>query len=721
MADTIEIIQGTATTVEVAGPTGPQGPAGAAGATGAQGPQGPAGENGTGIELLTTEGDILYQTDEGADRLPIGTAGQVLKVSSGGIPAWGAESGAVSSVAGKTGAVTLDKNDVGLGNVSNTAQVTSVTGTAPIASSGGATPAISISAATTSAAGSMSGADKTKLDGIASSANNYTHPNHSGDVTSVGDGATTIANDAVSNAKLANMATATIKGRATASTGDPEDLTASDVRTLLNTDEVTDTRDPNAHSHTVYGEIQGAITDDPSTAFSDLASGLSVDALDQTGSVAGLLGGGQGVLFAVSDFAASGSITTSGLTQATARILGRTTASTGAVEEIQIGSGLSLSAGELSSTVSAGIPATLLDAKGDLIVGSADNTAARLAVGGTNGHVLTVDSNETLGVKWAAASGGDTVSIEASAADILSVSSGAISADDAGSDKIVYWKDADSKLAYGSVANVGAAAASHTHAASDVTSGTFDNARINFAAPAAIGNTTANTGAFTTLTASTRITAPTGSSTTVADLAITGSANGFSNAQSQMNFIYGSACYFAFTGGIMKLGGQLGFCENAANTGPDAYIFREGANILGQRNGTNAQTFRLFGTYTSTTNYQRMIIRSVRQTLSALSGASATTTGTFIPDGAVVVGVTTRVATALTGATGYQIGDGTDADRWGDITGTAIGTTSDNTNWTAGTIECFTAGGEVTLTANGSNFTAGAIEICVFYIAGQAD
>jgi hypothetical protein len=76
------------------------------------------------------------------------------------------------------------------------------------------------------------------------------------------------------------------------------------------------------------------------------------------------------------------------------------------VEEITIGSGLSLSAGELSSTVSAGIPATLLDAKGDLIVASAADTAARLAVGGTNGHVLTVDSAETLGVKWAAAAGG---------------------------------------------------------------------------------------------------------------------------------------------------------------------------------------------------------------------------------------------------------------------------------------------------------------------------
>jgi phage gp37-like protein len=48
--------------------------------------------------------------------------------------------------------------------------VTAVTGTAPIVSSGGTTPAISINAATTSAAGSMSSADKTKLDGIASGA-----------------------------------------------------------------------------------------------------------------------------------------------------------------------------------------------------------------------------------------------------------------------------------------------------------------------------------------------------------------------------------------------------------------------------------------------------------------------------------------------------------------------------------------------------------------------
>jgi hypothetical protein len=60
--------------------------------------------------------------------------------------------------------------------------VTSVTGTAPIVSSGGVTPALSISAATTSAAGSMSSSDKTKLDGIASGATAITNLDSLSDV-----------------------------------------------------------------------------------------------------------------------------------------------------------------------------------------------------------------------------------------------------------------------------------------------------------------------------------------------------------------------------------------------------------------------------------------------------------------------------------------------------------------------------------------------------------
>ena len=79
-------------------------------------------------------------------------------------------------------------------------------------------------------------------------------------------------------------------------------------------------------------------------------------------------------------------------------------------------------------------------------------------------YVLTSDGAG--GAAWEAATGGgggDTVSIETSAADILSVSSGAISADDAGADRIVYWNNTSNKLAYGTPSDVGAAASSHTH------------------------------------------------------------------------------------------------------------------------------------------------------------------------------------------------------------------------------------------------------------------
>jgi hypothetical protein len=57
----------------------------------------------------------------------------------------------------------------------------------------------------------------------------------SGDITGAGTTAiaATIANNAVTNAKLADMATARLRGRITAGTGDPEDLTGTQATTLL--------------------------------------------------------------------------------------------------------------------------------------------------------------------------------------------------------------------------------------------------------------------------------------------------------------------------------------------------------------------------------------------------------------------------------------------------------------------------------------------------------
>jgi hypothetical protein len=156
----------------------------------------------------------------------------------------------------------------------------------------------------------------------------------------------------------------------------------------------------------------------------------------------------------------------------------------------------------------------------------------------------------------------------------------------------------------------------------------------------------------------------------------------------------------------------------------DLTLVRDAADTLAQRRTTNAQVTRVYDTYTSATDFHRIAIATARATLTNVSGASVTATA-LIPAGAVVMGVTSKVTTALgttNSTTGYKIGTAGDDDRWGDITGTAAGTTSDNRDWTAGTIECFPAATDIIVTATGGNFDAtGVIYLSVQYMTGQAD
>jgi hypothetical protein len=91
------------------------------------------------------------------------------------------------------------------------------------------------SAVSGGAAGLLTGADKTKLDGIAAGANLYVHPNHTGDVTSTSDGATVISNYAVTLSKMADMPTASLIGRTSTGTGSPEIVPIDTINTMLGT------------------------------------------------------------------------------------------------------------------------------------------------------------------------------------------------------------------------------------------------------------------------------------------------------------------------------------------------------------------------------------------------------------------------------------------------------------------------------------------------------
>lgn len=66
----------------------------------------------------------------------------------------------------------------------------------------------------------------------------------------------------------------------------------------------------------------------------------------------------------------------------------------------------------------------------------------------------------------------------------------------------------------------------------------------------------------------------------------------------------GSAVYIG-TAGIAFGNRFLTFGSGAASAGGDTTIARDAANTLAQRNGVNAQTFRVYNTFTDASNYER--------------------------------------------------------------------------------------------------------------------
>ena len=119
----------------------------------------------------------------------------------------------VASVNGRNGAVVLSKTDVGLGNVDNTSDANK-----PV--SGPQQTALNAKESLANKASANGYASLDSLGKVPSSQ----LPAASGGVPD---------DNVVTNAKLSDMATARIKGRVTAGTGDPEDLTGTQATTLL--------------------------------------------------------------------------------------------------------------------------------------------------------------------------------------------------------------------------------------------------------------------------------------------------------------------------------------------------------------------------------------------------------------------------------------------------------------------------------------------------------
>jgi hypothetical protein len=188
-----------------------------------------------------------------------------------------------------------------------------------------------------------------------------------GDVTGGGTGSftATIANDTITNAKLANVATATFKGRTTAGTGDPEDLTTAQATALL--DVVTTTTKGLAPSS--GGGTTNFLRADLTWAAPPAGGGVSDgDKGDITVSASGAT---WTIDNDVVTYAKIQNVT------ATDRLLGRVTAGAGDVEEVTC------------------------TAAGRALLDDADNTAQRTTLG------LGSAATYTLTVGTAAPSGGN--------------------------------------------------------------------------------------------------------------------------------------------------------------------------------------------------------------------------------------------------------------------------------------------------------------------------
>ncbi len=107
-------------------------------------------------------------------------------------------------------------------------------------------------------------------------------------------------------------------------------------------------------------------------------------------------------------------------------------------------------------------------------------------------------------------------------------------------------------------------------------------------------------------------------------------------------------------------------------------------------------------------------LRFATELLATPAGASVTTAG-LIPAGVRLLYVMARVTTTITGATTFDVGDGTDVDRFGAAIVLPVDTEVDNTDATADPGGFATGAQEVTLTANGADFTAGAVRIVAVY------
>lgn len=150
---------------------------------------------------------------------------------------------------------------------------------------------------------------------------------------------------------------------------------------------------------------------------------------------------------------------------------------------------------------------------------------------------------------------------------------------------------------------------------------------VDLTSPGPIGSTTPNTGKFTTLNISTNGSAP----STALLFSGSGSATAglYYSAPGIVVAHYGNPQIALDENSLVRVRSAGSFCFSSTSSPLgtlDTYIYRDSAGVLAQRNSTNAQTFRIYNTFTDASNYERGFMRWATNVFEI--GAEAAGTGT---------------------------------------------------------------------------------------------
>jgi len=191
-----------------------------------------------------------------------------------------------------------------------------------------------------------------------------------------------------------------------------------------------------------------------------------------------------------------------------------------------------------------------------------------------------------------------------------------------------------------------------------------------------------------------------------------------------MTFVQTSGTSFPAAGSIVGSSGMMGWGNNSASvlaTDINAAFFSDAVGEVVMRDDTNGdQAFFLSPERASSTDFQRSGVKTSTIIRATASGASVVTSG-LVPAGKILLAISCRVDTTVTGATTFDVGDGTDVDRYGAAILLPAGTIVIDQDYTADPYQFSTSAQEVTLTANGANFTGGSVTIVAYYRSTEAD